>query len=264
VRQVLPSNDHVRKRHIARNWAEKVQLAIAPLSQRHAATTADSIHYRQELTVRNAIRRLLHEQNQPMAYTGAIADWPVRAVHECFWRRDDPTIQLSPGATREITVSLRVGVSEECAREIAWSLGIPSVGVHILGLSAKLSQKSRTNITLTSETERIVKQSHSNPSNTLYRRIAVWHVVHRLSIIGAKPQPSGRESLLPPHPGGREPLLSRHIKPFPRQLICQTTEFVASDTTSETYADAPPRYRPAMPSATGQDPGVGRVPGATQ
>ena len=205
MRQVLPSNDHVRKRSIARNWAEKVQPVIAPLSQRLAATMADSMHYRQELTVRNAIRRLLREQNQPMAYTGAIADWPVRAVHEYFWCREDPTIQLSPGATREITVSFRVGVSEECAREIAWSLGIPSVGVHLLWLSAKLSQKSRTNLTLTSDTERIVKQSHSNPSNTLYRRIAVWHVVHRLSIIGAKPQPSGRMRCSLPTPAAGSP-----------------------------------------------------------
>lgn len=134
---------------------------------------------------------------------------PLWAMYESFWRREDPITQLAPGTSDEHTVTLRMGISKEHAREVARSLGVTGKG-RLSGLSAQLSDKTSTKVTLSQEKEEAHKVILTNPFNDRYYRIAIWHVAYKLSIAAVREEFDGRIV-------GVNPL--------------QTTEFALSDAT---------------------------------
>jgi hypothetical protein len=148
-----------------------------------------------------------------------VGGWKLHAVYTHSWQREDPTTQLPPGGTTEITLSLRVGLSQEHLHEVATSLGVSGQGGNPLGLSSQLSEKSSMKIALSTEKQVTRKVILTNPSNDMYRLFALWHVVHRLLLIATPRSESDPE----------------------KELVCQVTEFIPSDVTNVTSVD---RARP--------------------
>ena len=173
-----------------------------------------------ELQERRAIKELLRARGALHLNPREVGGWQLDTIYTQFWRREDPTTQLPPGGTTERTVSLRVGLSQEHVREVAASLGLSSKPGGPLGLSGQLSEKSTVKVALSAEKEVTRKLVLTNPSTDAYHRIALWHLVHRLTLI-ASPREESPE----------------------KQLICQVTEFVPSDAINATSRDLPrPRH----------------------
>jgi hypothetical protein len=166
---------------------------------------------------KKAIKRLLQARGASHLNWEEVGGWKLHALYTHFWQREDPTTQLPPGTSTEITLSLRVGLSQEHVHEVATSLGVSGKGSNPLGLSGQLSEKSAVKISLSTEKQVTRKVILTNPSHDMYRLFALWHVVHRLLLI-ARPR--------------SEP---------EKQLVCQVTEFIPSDVTNATSVD---RARP--------------------
>lgn len=163
----------------------------------------------QEIT----IKRLLKERNARALDWSDVKTWPVYAIYDHFWQRKDPVTQLPPGGSDTVTISLRVGISREHADEIARSLGITGGDSHLLGISTQLSKKSATKVALSLEREASHSVTLTNPEKETYRRLAIWHVVHRLSIMASSISASDKE------------------------IVIQETEFILSDATNVTSVD---------------------------
>jgi len=122
-----------------------------------------------------------------------------RVVHAARWRRQDPVLQLPPGATHEVTYSVSTGLTVERCQTLAESLGL-GIGGGAVGVQARLSselkQKFGFRLEITAQEERLRKLTLSNPSDVRYRRFALWHVDHRISIaaldVTVGQEPSGR------------------------------------------------------------------------
>lgn len=141
-----------------------------------------------------------------------IVKWPLHAIYDQFWQREDPVEQVPPKSSSEATTLIRVGMSEEHTKELARSLGVTGKGAH-LGISAQLSSKSSTKITLSREEQKSRTVTMTNPLDNTYRKFAIWHVVHRISIVAAPSLPSDR------------------------QIVCQEAEFVLSNAANVTFVD---------------------------
>ncbi len=169
-----------------------------------------------------AVSRMITEIQRQIKGTDldqvTVSQWQVYAVHEHFWRREDPVTQLPPGGSSEITMSLRIGVSEECATEVARSLGMTGTAPYV-SISAQLSNKGSTKIIISREKEVTRKITLTNPREDTYRRLAIWHVVNRLSIV-AKPDLTSDQ-----------------------RIICQETEFILSDAANVTFMDVARLYK---------------------
>jgi hypothetical protein len=168
---------------------------------------------------RKTIKRLLQARGASHLDWEKVGNWKLHTVYTHFWQREDPTTQLPPGGTTEITLSLRVGLSQEHVHEVATSLGVSGKGGNPLGLSGQLSEKSAMKIALSTEKQVTRKVILTNPSNDMYRLFALWHVVHRLLLIATPRSESDPE----------------------KELVCQVTEFIPSDVTNATSVD---RARP--------------------
>ena len=182
-------------------------LAAVPLVAR--------VHFQEK----KAIKRLLQARGASHLNWEQVGGWRLQTVYTHFWQREDPTTQLPPGGTAEITLSLRVGLSQEHVHEVATSLGVSGKGSNPLGLSGQLSEKSTMKIALSTEKQVTRKVILTNPSNDMYRLFALWHVVHRLLLIATPRSESDPE----------------------KELVCQVTEFIPSDVTNATSVD---RARP--------------------
>jgi hypothetical protein len=108
-----------------------------------------------------------------------------RVVRSTRWRRKDSVTQLPPGATYEMTHSVTTGLSVEHSQTLADSLGL-SLGGNLLGIQATLSrqlqQEFGLKLDITSQEERSTTLTLTNPSDTLYRVFALWHVDQRISV----------------------------------------------------------------------------------
>jgi len=155
------------------------------------------------------IRRLIESSHLTWR---EVEKWQMYALHDHFWQREDPVTQLPPGSTSEITMSLRIGISEEHATELARSLGVKGAVPHA-GISAALSDKASSKIAVSQESEAIRKITLTNPRDRTYRRLAIWHVVHRVSIV-AMPQLTSNQ-----------------------KIACEENEFILSDATNVTFMD---------------------------
>jgi hypothetical protein len=108
-----------------------------------------------------------------------------RLVHAARWKREDPVIQLPPGATHERTHSITKGLSVEHSRKLAESLGM-SAGVETAGLQAKLSsqldQEFGFKLDISALEESGAKLTLTNQSNDHYKLFALWHMEHQITI----------------------------------------------------------------------------------
>lgn len=103
------------------------------------------------------------------------------AVYSQAWRREDPIVQLPPGASSEISLSTTYGVSETQARELSRSLGL-QLGAPMLQLTAELSSKFGIETNLTEQqtiTETMTLQNSGSSGNRLF---ALWFIKHTIAV----------------------------------------------------------------------------------
>jgi hypothetical protein len=101
-------------------------------------------------------------------------------VYSQSWERDDPIVQLPPGATHEQSYSMTCGISETQTRELTKSLGLKfgKLGA----LTGELSSKFGIATTISEQrsvTDTVVLR---NDGTQAYRLYARWFVRHELTI----------------------------------------------------------------------------------
>lgn len=101
-------------------------------------------------------------------------------VYSQAWQRDDPVVQLPPGATHEQSYSMTCGISETQTRELTRSLGVK------LGLAGALTGElsSKFGIATTVSEQRSMTDTVMlrNEGTQAYRLYARWFVRHELTV----------------------------------------------------------------------------------
>jgi hypothetical protein len=166
---------------------------------------------------------------------------PHHARYLQRWQRQDPTIQLPPGVSEATTVSLKIGMSTERADEIAGSFGVN--GLH--GLSATLSSKVTTKLSLSSERTVSKTVTLTNTSSDNYRRYAIWYMVHTILLYNNSEEQAGEllyYGRIGPRPDDEtELLIDCGFSPPVTATLIKGAEFIASDATNISFIEIPPR-----------------------
>jgi hypothetical protein len=154
-----------------------------------------------------------------------------RVVHSARWRRQDPVIQLPPGATHEVTHSVTTGLTAERSQTLSRALGL-NVGGGAAGIQAQinsqLTQEFGLRLEITAQQEQVRKLTLSNQSANNSRRFALWHIDQQITITALEMPPTAfhwAAGQLSPR-RGKDPL-NRGLRSrwAPRGEV----EFVASD-----------------------------------
>ena len=108
-----------------------------------------------------------------------------RVVHSVRWGREDPVIQLPPGATHEVTHSVTTGLTEERSMQLATSLGF-NLGGNVVGiqnrLSSQVNKEFGLRLEITAQGENTRTLTLVNQSENHYRRFALWHIDHQITV----------------------------------------------------------------------------------
>jgi hypothetical protein len=108
-----------------------------------------------------------------------------RVVHSERWRRQDPVIQLPPGATHEVTHSVTTGLTVERSKQLATSLGL-NLGGNVVGIQNRLSSQVNKEfgfrLEITAQGENTRTLTLTNQSENRYRRFALWHIDHQITV----------------------------------------------------------------------------------
>jgi hypothetical protein len=104
-----------------------------------------------------------------------------RVVFRQYWQRDDPVIQLVPGETQTYSVQLNSGLTDQVLREFSSSFGLGGK-VSAVELSAQLSGSLSRTVTISTELQTTKTKQLTNTREGYTRRVAVWHVVHLISL----------------------------------------------------------------------------------
>ena len=152
-------------------------------------------------------------------------------VYSQAWGRDDPIVQLPPGAAHEHGYSMTWGISETQTRELAQSLGLKlgKTGA----LTGELSSKFGIATTISEQRSVTDTVKLSNDGTRTYRLYARWFVrheitVHRLESPDGQDQPRTWEDW--------QEALTGAIEPYKRSLLCKVT-FMSPGNVVLTYCE---------------------------
>ena len=123
-----------------------------------------------------SIEKMLRDDKPWIDYTDT-----KRIVYRQYWQRNDPVFQLAPGETQSKSVQLNSGLTDQVLREFSSSLGLGGK-VSAVELSAQLSGRLSRTVTISSELQTTTTKQLTNTRNKYMRRVAVWHVVHSISL----------------------------------------------------------------------------------
>jgi hypothetical protein len=152
-------------------------------------------------------------------------------VYSPAWQRDDPIVQLPPGATHEQSYSMTCGISETQTRELTRSLGLKfgKAGV----LTGELSSKFGIATTVSEQRSITDTVMLRNEGTQAYRLYARWFVRHELTV---------QRLEIPEEQGSREAMQTRWEVPDGtlgspgRSPLC-TVSFMSPHTVVLTYAE---------------------------
>jgi hypothetical protein len=114
-----------------------------------------------------------------------------RIVYRQYWKRDDPVLQLIPGETQSYVVQLNSGLTDQTLKEFSSNLGLGGK-VSAAQLSAQLSGRLSRTVTISTELQTTATKQLTNTRERGLRRVAVWHVVHSVSLYKLAPLDPGR------------------------------------------------------------------------
>lgn len=104
-----------------------------------------------------------------------------------YWEREPQTIQLAPGARSERTVRFTVGLSAEQTRDFADAVSAKA-GADLRVLQAEISetwtQSVGETVAFQTAEEHVESLTFTNDNRdaNIYRRFAVWKVVHEYAV----------------------------------------------------------------------------------
>jgi hypothetical protein len=113
-----------------------------------------------------------------------------RLLYSQYWERDDPVIQLAPGETQVASVQLKSGLTDQVLREFSSSLGL-GAKLTAVELSTQLSGRLSRTVTVSTELQTTMTKQLTNSREGYTRRVAVWHVVHSISLYQVATAPVG-------------------------------------------------------------------------
>lgn len=105
----------------------------------------------------------------------------VRVSDWSFYRREEGIRDVLPDSDKEIEMSIRVGLTRSQTEELSQEVGAGLGKDKVAGVSAKLSEAFRRTVALELETTRTEKDTIKN-STPHTRKVAVWHIVHRIVV----------------------------------------------------------------------------------
>lgn len=168
-----------------------------------------------------AVRRMRREKTHEVR----------EVVYSQAWGRDDPIVQLPPGATHEQSYSMTYGISETQTRELAQSLGLK------LGKAGALTGElsSKFGIATTISEQRSVTDTVTlrNDGAQAYRLYARWFVRHEITIQRLE-MPEGQDW---PRTGQDwQEALNGTTGPFRRSVLCKV-RFISPSNVVLTYCE---------------------------
>jgi hypothetical protein len=154
-----------------------------------------------------------------------------QVVYTQSWGRDDPIVQLPPGATREQSYSMTFGISETQTRELTQSLGLKfgKAGA----LTGELSSKFGIAATISEQRSATDTVTLRNDGTRGYRLYARWFVRHEISVERLD-MPPGRD--WPTTGQDWQEVLNDTLGPYKRSLLCKVS-FASPDSAVLTYAE---------------------------
>jgi hypothetical protein len=102
-------------------------------------------------------------------------------VYTQAWRRDDPIVQLPPGATKAHQIELTYGITESQTEELAQSLGF-NIGSKSAQISGELSSKFGIQTTLSVQESVTDTITLTNDVLKGYRLFALWSIKHTITV----------------------------------------------------------------------------------
>ena len=105
-------------------------------------------------------------------------------IYSQLWQRDDPIVQLPPGAAQEKSYTVTTGIEQAHTRELARSLGLKTCDA--VALSASLATRFSTQVTLKAQESHTVTLRLQNDGAERYRLFARWSVIHRLEVVSVR------------------------------------------------------------------------------
>ena len=154
-----------------------------------------------------------------------------QVVYSQAWGRDDPIVQLPPGATHEQSYSMTFGITETQTRELTQSLGLK------LGKTGALTRdlSSKFGIATTISEERSVTDTVTlrNDNARGYRLYARWFVRHEI-IVQRLDMPEGRH--WPATEQEWQEVLDGAPLPYERIILCKVS-FTSPDNVVLTYCE---------------------------
>ncbi|WP_448613301.1 hypothetical protein [Modestobacter sp. URMC 112] len=103
-----------------------------------------------------------------------VSDWT-------FYRREESIRDLLPYSSKEIEISVRVGLTEAQTQQLSREIGASVGRDKVAGASARLSEAFQRTVSLELRSTRTETDTITNESPRP-RRIAIWHVVHRVAV----------------------------------------------------------------------------------
>ena len=146
------------------------------------------------------------------------------------WRRDDPIVQLPPGATHEQSYSMTFGISETQTRELAQSLGLKLGKAG--GLTRDLSSKFGIATTISEQRSVTDTVTLRNDGTRGYRLYARWFVRHEI-IVQRLEMPEGRDW---PTTAPEWQEVNGAPEPYQRSILCRVS-FTSPDNVVLTYCE---------------------------
>jgi hypothetical protein len=147
-----------------------------------------------------------------------------QVVYSQAWRRDDPIVQLPPGATHKQSYSITSGISEAETSRLARSLGL-KIG-KTGALTAELSNKFGIATTINEQRTVTNTVTLSNSGGQAYRRYARWLVRHEITV---------HQLEAPENQDGPE-ILKGTVDSSRRNLLCKVN-FMAPGAAILTYCE---------------------------
>lgn len=139
-------------------------------------------------------------------------------VYSQAWRRDDPIVQLPPGATYEQSYSTTYGLSETQSRELAQSLGLKLGNAG--ALTGELARKFGIATTISEQRSVTDTVTLRNDGIRVYRLYARWFVRHEITVQRLE-IPDGQD--WPRRGHDWQEALNRTIGPHNRSLLCKVS-----------------------------------------
>ena len=107
----------------------------------------------------------------------------IRLVRSSMiWTRDDPVMELPPGASVTVVTKWTAGVTEAKAVELSKSLGVTIRGFSLGEINGQIAKQTSGTVSISRQEEFSQELTLRNDDTHLYRRFALWERVEQVEV----------------------------------------------------------------------------------